>query len=135
MGRRYRLEGRLLSSKRGPVLQMDDGGVWALDICRDLRALMGQRITVEGVRSGFDRIDVDWIDRTRTSVASDVQTFAAEADRERLTAPALKAFVRLSEQWQLNNAEAAAMLSWRLAARGEHERADLLAAHAIGHGG
>ena len=40
----------------------------------------------------------------------DVQTFAAERDRDRLGTVALKAFRRLSEQWHLDNDEAAALL-------------------------
>ena len=58
LGERFRLTGLLLNSKRGTVLQMDDGGVWALDI-DDYEAGLGKRITVEGRRSGFDRIDVE----------------------------------------------------------------------------
>ena len=42
--------------------------------------------------------------------ASDLQTFASETDRKRLSAVALKAFRRLCEQWQLDNEEAAALL-------------------------
>ena len=61
IGSRHRLEGLLLSSKRGFVLQMDDGGVWALDHDRSATKLVGLRVTVEGTRSGFDRIDVDWL--------------------------------------------------------------------------
>jgi hypothetical protein len=60
-GTRYRLEGLLLDSRRGPVLQMDDGGVWALDTDADVRLMLGQRVTIEGVRSGFDRLDVNWM--------------------------------------------------------------------------
>lgn len=59
-GTRYRLEGLLLNSKRGPVLQIDSGGVWALD-ADDVRHLFGQRVRLEGIRSGYDRIDVEWI--------------------------------------------------------------------------
>lgn len=61
-GTRYRLEGLLLSSRRGPVLQIDDGGTWALDLNSDARDLLGRRVRIEGIRSGFDRIDVEWID-------------------------------------------------------------------------
>jgi hypothetical protein len=43
------------------VLEVDDGGVWALDLDHDPNALLGRRVTVEGVRSGFDRLDVEWI--------------------------------------------------------------------------
>lgn len=49
----------------------------------------------------------------REAIVSDpaeVQTFAAEADRKRLSAVALKAFRRLCEQWHLDNEEAAALL-------------------------
>lgn len=60
-GARYRLEGLLLDSRRGPVLQMDDGGVWALETDADASTMLGQRVTVEGVRSGFDRLDVEWL--------------------------------------------------------------------------
>jgi hypothetical protein len=61
IGTRYRLEGRLNASPRGLVLRMDDGGVWALDTDRSADAHVGRRVVIEGVRSGFDRIDVDWI--------------------------------------------------------------------------
>ena len=40
----------------------------------------------------------------------DLQTFESEADRTRLTAVALKAFVRLAQAWELTNADAAALL-------------------------
>lgn len=60
-GARYRLEGLLLDSRRGPVLQMEDGGVWALDCDAEVSLMPGQRVTIEGVRSGFDRLDVEWM--------------------------------------------------------------------------
>jgi hypothetical protein len=41
---------------------------------------------------------------------NELQTFADEADRERLSTVALKAFRALAEQWDLANAEAAALL-------------------------
>ncbi len=61
MGSRHRLTGLLLESARGLILEVDDGGVYALDADRDARNLLGRRVIVEGVRSGFDRLDVDWI--------------------------------------------------------------------------
>jgi hypothetical protein len=61
IGTRYRLEGLLESSARGLVLRIDDGGIWALDTDASAERHVGLRVTVEGVRSGFDRIDVDWI--------------------------------------------------------------------------
>ena len=62
LGERFRLTGLLLNSSRGPILQMDDGGVWALDI-DDYQPSLGARITVEGIRTGFDRLDVEWFQR------------------------------------------------------------------------
>ena len=61
IGSRYRLEGQLSNAPRGLLVQVDDGGVWALDADPDAKALVGQRVKVEGTRSGFDRIDVEWI--------------------------------------------------------------------------
>jgi hypothetical protein len=61
IGTRYRLEGLLLTSDRGLVLQIDDGGVWALDADPDHYAQVSRRVVVEGIRCGFDRIDVEWI--------------------------------------------------------------------------
>jgi hypothetical protein len=40
---------------------MDDGGVWALDHDRNATKLVGLRVVIEGTRSGFDRIDVNWM--------------------------------------------------------------------------
>lgn len=61
IGTRYRLEGLLLTSKRGLILHIDDGGVWALAASPELQVQAGQRVVVEGIRSGFDRIDVEWV--------------------------------------------------------------------------
>jgi hypothetical protein len=61
MGTRHRLTGLLLSSARGIILRLDDGGVYALDAASSAEELLGRRVTVEGTRSGFDRIDVEWI--------------------------------------------------------------------------
>jgi hypothetical protein len=43
------------------VLKIDDGGVWALDADPDAYARAGRRVVIEGIRSGFDRIYVEWI--------------------------------------------------------------------------
>ncbi|RHW18229.1 hypothetical protein D1610_07045 [Sphingomonas gilva] len=63
VGKRYRLTGLLLNSRRGLVLEVDGGGTWLLDVGRKAKPLIGQRVTVEGARSGFDLLDVDRIDR------------------------------------------------------------------------
>ena len=62
-GTRYRIDGILMTARRGFVLRVDDGGEWALDV--DGRALkfVGCRVEIEGVRSGYDLIDVDRIEK------------------------------------------------------------------------
>ena len=54
--------------------------------------------------------DVIALAKPEAATGGDLQTFAGEADRARLTATALKAFVRLSERWGLGNPDAAALL-------------------------
>jgi hypothetical protein len=63
VGTHHRFEGLLMMSARGLVLSLADGGVWALDTDVSSRKLLGQRVIVEGVRTGSDRIDVSWIGR------------------------------------------------------------------------
>ncbi|WP_380926126.1 DUF5818 domain-containing protein [Sphingomonas leidyi] len=60
-GTRVRLSGSLSDSARELILALDDGSVFALDIDHSPVDLIGKRVIVEGVRSGFDRINVDWI--------------------------------------------------------------------------
>lgn len=55
-------------------------------------------------------VDVVSIVGRSTPQPSGPQTFAAEADRERLSKTALKAFRRLADRWELSNVEAAALL-------------------------
>jgi uncharacterized protein (DUF2384 family) len=45
-----------------------------------------------------------------SAAANDLQTFAGEADRARLSEVALKAFLSLSKAWSLSNADAASLL-------------------------
>lgn len=61
LGSRHRVSGLLKRSPRGFVLEVDDGGVWALDLDGDPHTMLGRRLTVEGIRSGFDRLDVEWM--------------------------------------------------------------------------
>lgn len=61
MGTRYVVTGLLLNSKRGLVLDVDGGGTYALDVDGKAHKLVGLRVTVEGTRSGFERLDVDRI--------------------------------------------------------------------------
>ena len=60
-GSRHVLTGTLHYAWRGFELHMDDGGIWALDAPRRSGKLLGQRVTVEGTRAGFDLLDVDKI--------------------------------------------------------------------------
>ena len=50
------------------------------------------------------------IDEPGETVSGELQTFASEQDRNRLSRPAARAFRKLAERWELGNAEAAALL-------------------------
>lgn len=58
---RRRVIGTLRASRRGPVLEAEDGAIWALNLAPDTRIVFDERIIVEGVKAGLDRLDVDWI--------------------------------------------------------------------------
>jgi len=62
VGNRIRVQGTLGRSARGLVIT-DATGVplWTLNYDGDCPMSPGIAIIVEGVRSGFDRIDVEWI--------------------------------------------------------------------------
>lgn len=47
-------EGHLL-----PILRVDDGGEWRLDVSGQHRQLLGRRVRVEGTRTDFDILWVD----------------------------------------------------------------------------
>jgi len=59
-GTRHTLTGTLRWTRFGYALEMDDGGIWRLDVGWGWKARrnIGRRVTVEGVRSGFDLLDV-----------------------------------------------------------------------------
>lgn len=61
LGSRHRFEGHLGKARRGLLVHVEDGGIWAIDADADASALVGKRVKVEGTRSGFDRIAVEWI--------------------------------------------------------------------------
>lgn len=44
------------------------------------------------------------------ALPSDIQTFSDEGDRKRLSPAAVKAFLRVADRWELNNAQASALL-------------------------
>ena len=69
VGSRLRVQGTLGRSTRGPIV-VDATGVplWTLNFCGECPVASGKTVIVEGVRSGFDRIDVEWIGEPPTSL-------------------------------------------------------------------
>lgn len=67
IGSHHRLEGLLMTSGRGLLLSLADGGIWALDADANANQFLGQHVIIEGIRSGFDRIDVAWIGPSETA--------------------------------------------------------------------
>jgi hypothetical protein len=63
MGKFYAEEGLLLRQRGGLILQRDDGGRWRLHADPPEEELLGARVRVEGVRSGFDLLEVSRIVR------------------------------------------------------------------------
>jgi hypothetical protein len=61
IGKFYAEEGLLLQQRGKPILQRDDGGFWILEVDRGAEELLGQRVRVEGVRSGFNSLEVSRI--------------------------------------------------------------------------
>jgi hypothetical protein len=61
LGSRHRETGQLTTSARGLILELDDGGIFALDAEPNATELVGHRVILEGTRSGFDRLSVEWI--------------------------------------------------------------------------
>lgn len=59
-GTRHTLTGTLRRTRLGYALEMDGGGVWRLDlgIIWRIGRYVDRQVTVEGVRSGFDLLDV-----------------------------------------------------------------------------
>ena len=59
-GTRHTLTGTLRWTRLGYALEMDGGGMWRLDIGWGwtARRNLNRRVTVEGIRSGFDLLDV-----------------------------------------------------------------------------
>ena len=57
-GSRHTLTGTLRWRRHGYALEMDDGGVWRLDIGGSVKRLIDRAVWIEGSRSGFDLLDV-----------------------------------------------------------------------------
>ncbi len=58
LGSRHSEVGLLLRESDWLILQRDDGGRWRLDAEVGAERLLGRRVRVEAVRSGFDLLDV-----------------------------------------------------------------------------
>lgn len=58
-GTHHELEGLMLAGTLYPVLRVDGGGQWRLDLPSRYRKLIGRRVRVTGTRSGFDLLDVE----------------------------------------------------------------------------
>jgi Protein of unknown function (DUF5818) len=74
-GTRHTLTGTLRWTRFGYALEMDGGGMWRLDVSWGWKArrCVDQRVTIEGVRSGFDLLDVNRVETIAARVGqSDV---------------------------------------------------------------
>ncbi|PHQ63640.1 MAG: hypothetical protein COC10_05110 [Sphingobium sp.] len=60
-GTQHELVGVLLAGDVYPILRVDDGGEWRLDVGRRYRHLLGSRVRVRGTRAEFDMLDVEQI--------------------------------------------------------------------------
>lgn len=60
-GTRHTLTGTLRRTQLGYVLEIEGGGVWRLDLGTiwRIKRYMDRKIIVEGIRSGFDLLDVN----------------------------------------------------------------------------
>ena len=74
-GDHHKLEGILLDGKSPlhPILRLEDGGEWRLDVNRPFKSMLRHRVRVEGIRSEFDLIDVTFIEIT-SSVSDERHT-------------------------------------------------------------
>lgn len=58
LGTQHTLVGLLFTGNRFPVLRVDGGGQWQLDLPSKHQSLIGRRVRITGVRSEFDMLDV-----------------------------------------------------------------------------
>lgn len=58
LGSSHRETGLLLREGRWLILQRDDGGRWRIDADVGAERHLGCRVEVQGIRSGFDLLDV-----------------------------------------------------------------------------
>lgn len=60
-GSRIRLIGKRQNSRRGPLLVTANGDVWVLEGTLEDVPLSNSEFIVEGVKTGLDRIQADWV--------------------------------------------------------------------------
>lgn len=62
-GTRHTETGTLRHNHFGYILEMDGGGFWVLEFwsMRDVGHFLDDRVTIQGVRTGFNLLDVDRI--------------------------------------------------------------------------
>lgn len=63
MGSRHSEAGLLLRDGLWLILQLDGGGHWRLNAPSKAEPMVGCRVTLDGVRSGFNVLDVTRIER------------------------------------------------------------------------
>lgn len=59
--RRKRVSGVLNHGSRGLNILTDAGDLWVIDRDEVDLDLLGRRVTAEGIQSGYDRLQVEWI--------------------------------------------------------------------------
>lgn len=59
--RRKRVSGVLNDGSRGLNIVTDAGDLWVIDREEVDPDLIGSRVTAEGVQTGYDRLQVEWI--------------------------------------------------------------------------
>mgnify|MGYP006313859677 FL=1 len=60
-GSRKRVVGILSHGQRGLILTTNEDEIWILERDKSGDDLVGSKVIVEGVVTGFDRLRVDWI--------------------------------------------------------------------------
>jgi hypothetical protein len=63
LGTTHTPEGLLLTERGALVLRLDGGGCWRLAADADVYQRVGQRVRIEGVRTGFDLLEVRSVER------------------------------------------------------------------------
>ncbi|HEX4693582.1 DUF5818 domain-containing protein [Sphingomonas sp.] len=86
IGTEHVVTGLLLVDRDRPVLNVDGGGTWRLELCSFAGQHFGDRVTIKGRRVGFDVLEVDWIRRSGTSHPTPLSwwRWALRGDRPRI---------------------------------------------------